>query len=64
LVARGDRVFVYGIEQDKAVMKPVKTGLRQAGKVQIVEGLAVGDTVVTDGQIKLRPGADVVIEKP
>ncbi|MDY0870423.1 efflux RND transporter periplasmic adaptor subunit [Dongia rigui] len=64
LVARGDRVFVYAIEDNKAVMKPVKTGLRQAGKVQIVEGLSIGETVVTDGQIKLRPGADVTIGQP
>lgn len=64
LVARGDRVFVYAVEDSKAVMKPVKTGLRQAGKVQIVEGLAVGETVVTDGQLKLRPGADVVVTQP
>jgi membrane fusion protein (multidrug efflux system) len=64
LVVRGDRVFVYAVEDNKAVMKPVKTGLRQAGKVQIVEGLTVGETVVTDGQIKLRPGADVVIAQP
>jgi membrane fusion protein (multidrug efflux system) len=64
LVARGDRVFVYAIEDKKAVMKPVKTGLRQAGKVQIIEGLSVGEIVVTDGQIKLRPGADVVVGQP
>jgi len=64
LVARGDRVFVYAVEDNKAVMKPVKTGLRQAGKVQVVEGLSVGETVVTDGQIKLRPGADVTIGQP
>ena len=64
LVARGDRVFVYTVEDNKAVMKPVKTGIRQAGLVQIVEGLAVGDTVITDGQIKLRPGAEVSIAQP
>lgn len=64
LVARGDRVFVYAVENNKAVMKPVKTGLRQAGHVQIVEGLTIGETIVTDGQIKLRPDADVVIGQP
>ena len=41
-----------------------KTGLRQAGKVQIVEGLSVGETIVTDGQMKLRPGADAVVVEP
>lgn len=64
LVARGDRVFVYALVDGKAEMKPVKTGLRQAGKVQIVDGLAVGETVVTDGQLKLRPGAAAVPVQP
>jgi membrane fusion protein (multidrug efflux system) len=64
LVARGDRVFVYTVEDDKAVMKPIKTGLRREGKVQIVDGIAVGEVVVTDGQLKLRPGADVTIAQP
>jgi len=64
LVARGDRIFVYALVDGKAELKPVKTGLRQAGKVQIVEGLSVGETVVTDGQMKLRPGADAVVVEP
>ena len=64
LIARGDRVFVYALQDGKAELKPVKTGLRQAGKVQIVEGLNVGDVVVTDGQMKLRPGADAVVVEP
>lgn len=64
LVARGDRVFLYALVDGKAVLKPVKTGLRQAGKVQIVEGLAAGEIVVTDGQLKLRPGADAVPVQP
>ncbi len=64
LVARGDRVFVYTVEDNKAKMKPVKTGLRSAGKVQIVEGIKAGAIVVTDGQIKLRPDADVAVTQP
>jgi membrane fusion protein (multidrug efflux system) len=64
LVSRGDRVFVYALVDGKAELKPVKTGVRQAGKVQIVEGLNVGETVVTDGQLKLRPGAAAVATQP
>ena len=44
----------------KAQPAPVVTGLRRAGMVEVVSGLAVGDEVVTAGQIKLRPGAAVM----
>lgn len=64
LVARGDRVFVYVLVDGKAELKPVKTGVRQAGKVQIVDGLNAGEIVVTDGQLKLRPGAQAVPVEP
>lgn len=64
LVARGDKVFVYEIKEGKAELVQVETGVREAGKVQIVSGLDAGATVVTDGQIKLRPGADAKIVEP
>jgi membrane fusion protein (multidrug efflux system) len=64
LVARGDKVFVYEVKDNKAALIPVTTGLREAGKVQILDGIQSGAVVVTDGQIKLRPGADVkIVEK-
>lgn len=61
LVARGDKVFVYEIKDGKAELVPVVTGVRESGKVQIVSGIAGGAVIVTDGQIKLRPGADAKI---
>ena len=64
LVARGDKIFVYEIKDNKAELVAVTTGLREAGKVQITEGIASGATIVTDGQMKLRPGADVNIVAP
>ena len=39
----------------------MKIGRRRPGEVEIVEGLKVNDTVVTDGQIKLQPGAPVTV---
>ena len=39
----------------------VKTGPTRGDQVAIVEGLHDGDVVVTAGQIKLRPGATVVV---
>lgn len=61
LVARGDKVFVYEVKDNRANLLPVTTGAREAGRVQIMSGLESGAVVVTDGQIKLRPGADVKI---
>jgi membrane fusion protein (multidrug efflux system) len=38
---------------------PVKTGLRTSTSVQITDGLAPGDTVITTGIMQLRPGMPV-----
>jgi membrane fusion protein (multidrug efflux system) len=40
-------------------MKPVKVGLRLAGRAEILSGLTSGDRVVVEGVQKLRPGAPV-----
>jgi membrane fusion protein (multidrug efflux system) len=39
----------------------IKTGVRRAGTVEVVQGLAAGDIVVTAGQLKLRDGAPVAV---
>jgi len=51
--------FVYRVVEGKAEKVKVKTGVRREAQVEIVEGLAAGDTVVSAGQLKLRPGAPV-----
>jgi membrane fusion protein, multidrug efflux system len=38
---------------------PVKTGIRTATSVQILDGLVAGDTVLTTGIMQLRPGMPV-----
>ena len=43
----------------KAVATRVKLGVRRAAQVEIVDGLAAGDLIVTAGQLKLRDGAAV-----
>jgi multidrug efflux system membrane fusion protein len=42
-----------------AELRPVKTGIRQGGLFQIVEGVAAGENVVALGQLMLYPGAPV-----
>jgi len=64
----GDTVFV--VEEQKgqdgkasllAQQKFVTTGSTRGDQVAILSGIKEGDTVVTAGQIKLRPGVPVII---
>jgi membrane fusion protein (multidrug efflux system) len=61
LFSRGQDQFVYKVVDGVVAEAPVRLGLRQRGMVEIVEGLVPGDTVITAGQIKVRPGVPVVI---
>lgn len=56
---QGAYLYVVGADQ-KAVMRPVKTGVRHNDWIQITEGVAAGETVVSLGQIKVHPGATVM----
>jgi multidrug efflux system membrane fusion protein len=54
--------FIYVVKPDNAVeARLVKTGEAFGGRTVIEQGLAAGDTVVTDGQLRLFPGAPVRI---
>ncbi len=56
----GDRVFVYRSGQAHPVY--VTTGIRTEDRVQILEGLSFGDTLLTSGVLQLRQGIPVVLE--
>jgi multidrug efflux system membrane fusion protein len=52
--------YVYAVGGDgKAVMRPVRVAVTQGDLAVIAQGLSAGDTVVTDGQLTLKPGAAV-----
>lgn len=53
IVPQGGKVTVWKVVDGKAMRTEIKTGLRRAAKVEILEGLQVGDVVVTAGQIRL-----------
>lgn len=57
--AQGDQQFVYRISDGKAALTPVRLGDRQGALVEVVEGVAAGDQVVSAGHHKLRDGAPV-----
>ncbi|HET7212431.1 MAG TPA: efflux RND transporter periplasmic adaptor subunit [Terriglobia bacterium] len=59
---QGDYVFV--VKQDKTVdVRQVKVGQTVNNQTEIVQGLAPGETVVTDGQVRLVPGTKVYFAK-
>ena len=66
LVPQGKDRFVYRVADGKAALTKIELGLRRPGEVEIREGLNAGDTVVLDGQLRLRDGAAVTVleDKP
>lgn len=65
IVPQGSKVTVWKVVDGKAVKTEVKTGLRRAAKVEILQGLEKGDIVVTAGQIRLsKDGTPVRISQP
>lgn len=64
IIQQGDKQNVYVIGEDKkAVMTPVTIGSREAGYIEVLEGLKEGDVIVAEGLLKVRPGAAVEISK-
>ncbi len=61
IVPQGDSQFVYKIVDGKVKLTKVVTGTRREGRVEIVDGLSVGDEVVTAGQLKIRDGSAVSV---
>lgn len=59
------RLYVYRLEDGKAVKTPIEIGLRSPGDVEVRSGLASGAVVITAGQLLLRDGAAVeVVDGP
>ncbi len=60
LMPQGERTMIFTVDKElTAQMVPVRTGLRVAGRVEILEGLKGGETVVVEGWQKMRPGGKV-----
>jgi len=57
--------YVYVIKQDgTAELRPVKAGISSEGKTVVETGLKPGETVVTDGHMRVMPGGKVEVKKP
>ena len=61
LVPEQGDVFVFVLEGDTVAKRLIRPGQRRVGDVQVLQGLAEGDLVVTEGTQKLRDGVRVTV---
>jgi multidrug efflux system membrane fusion protein len=58
-----DGEFVFVVKPDRSVEeRPITAGLTYRGETVVEKGVAAGETVVTDGQLRLTPGVAVNIK--
>jgi len=61
LVPQGEEQYVFRVVDGKAQRTKVELGQRRDGRVEVVKGVAPGETIVTAGQLKLRDGMPVTL---
>ncbi|HEV7782217.1 MAG TPA: efflux RND transporter periplasmic adaptor subunit [Chitinophagaceae bacterium] len=59
--ARGKKVILY--KGGTAIFADITTGIRDSARVQIIDGLKAGDTIVVTGLLSVRPEAKIQIGK-
>ncbi|HWZ23202.1 MAG TPA: efflux RND transporter periplasmic adaptor subunit [Cytophagaceae bacterium] len=60
-VLKGQKVYLY--KNGKAQEQAVETGVRTPAKIEIVQGLQIGDTVVTTGMMYIKQNALLKLSK-
>ena len=65
IVAQGEQTYVMVVNTSAAPptaqRREVQLGARQPGRVEVLSGLVEGETIITHGAMKTRPGAPVSI---
>ena len=61
LIPSAKAIMVYKVVDGTVEATPVETGARRKGEVEILSGLEAGDTVITAGHLKVRPGMPVTV---
>lgn len=54
---------VFVVNNNKAELRSIKTGIVTAEKVQVLEGLNAGDEIVVSGQLNLENGTTITINR-
>ncbi len=60
---RGNKTFLFKVVEGKALLIEVKLGARRTGEVEITQGVAAGEMVITENQPMLQPGMVVNVQK-
>ncbi len=63
VIGKNHNVFVFIVENHKAVLKQISLGIRQGPLLEVKEGLKEGDEVVVMGQQRLYEGASVITQE-
>ncbi|MFC3908689.1 efflux RND transporter periplasmic adaptor subunit [Legionella dresdenensis] len=61
---RAGKSYVYRIEEGKALLAEVKTGIKNKSLLEIASGLESGQSVIIKGQERLYPGVAVKVYQP
>ena len=56
-----DKVFLY--KSGKAQPVSITKGIRTESRVQVLQGLTPGDTIITSGTLQLRTGLSVTLDE-
>jgi len=56
----GSKKFIYKIVENNMLKKvEIKTGVRDQGNLEVLDGLIEGDNIIAEGLTKVRPGMEV-----
>ena len=56
----GNKKFIYKIVENNVLKKlEIKTGFRNQGNIEILDGLVEGDKIIAEGLTKVRPGMKI-----
>ena len=64
VINRRGQAMVYVVEDGKAAVRPVELGEAVGPRLEVLDGLKVGDKVVVRGNERLRPGQPVAFGPP
>ncbi len=63
IVPQGRKKLIFLAKDNKAISTEITTGVRDSTNIQVLTGLAKGDTVITSGLLFIKPGSDIKISK-